>query len=62
LEDAVRLHREALNEQPNFAEALLNLGHALKLQGEENEARSCWRKALEAKPELAKGYFDGAQN
>jgi tetratricopeptide (TPR) repeat protein len=58
LEDAIRLYHEALAERPNFAEALLNLGHALKAKGEVDEARSCWRQALEQKPELAAGYFE----
>jgi tetratricopeptide (TPR) repeat protein len=30
LDDAIRLYREALSERPDFPEALLNLGHALK--------------------------------
>jgi len=54
----VRLYNEALSERPNFPEALLNLGHALKAQGHEDEARKYWRQALEARPELAQGYFD----
>ena len=33
IEDAIRLYQEALTERPNFAEALLNLGHALEVQG-----------------------------
>ena len=56
-EDAVKQYRQALNEKPNIAEALLNLGHALKALGQEDEARSCWRKALESNPELAASYF-----
>ena len=58
MEDAIRLYQEALAERPNFAEALLNLGHALKSQGNLDEARNCWRQALEQKPELATGYFE----
>ena len=58
IEDAIKLYQEALNERPNFAEALLNLGHALKAKGEVEEARNCWRQALEFKPELAAGYFE----
>ena len=46
-EDAIRLYQEALTERPNFAEALLNLGHALKAQGNVEEARNYWRQALE---------------
>jgi hypothetical protein len=29
----------------------------LKALGQEDEARSCWRKALESNPELAASYF-----
>lgn len=39
LDDAIRLYREALAEKPDFPEALLNLGHALKAQGHAEEAR-----------------------
>ena len=46
--------------EANFAEALLNLGHALKAQGKPDEARSCWKQALDVKPELAQGYFEQA--
>ena len=57
-EEAARLYREALAENPDFAEALLNLGHVMKSMGQEDDARACWSKALEAKPELAQGYFE----
>ena len=56
-EDAARLYQEAINERAEFAEAFLNLGHAMMSQGNEAEAKSCWKLALEAKPELATGYF-----
>jgi len=59
LDDAIKLYHEALAEKPNFAEALLNLGHALKAKGSVEEARNYWRQALEQKPELAAGYFQG---
>ncbi|HYP14311.1 MAG TPA: tetratricopeptide repeat protein, partial [Bryobacteraceae bacterium] len=58
LDDAIRYYREAIAQRPNFAEALLNLGHALKAKGLVEEARACWKQALEYKPELAQGYFD----
>jgi hypothetical protein len=29
--------------------------------GHEQEARICWSKALEARPELAQGYFETAK-
>ncbi len=56
--DAVVYYQQALNEDPQFAEALLNLGHALMAMGQEEEARSYWRKAIREKPELAQMYFE----
>ena len=56
--DAALFYRQALNEDAQFAEALLNLGHVLMSMGEEEEARTCWRKAIREKPELARTYFD----
>ena len=58
--DAAVLYKEALKTDPGFGEALLNLGHALMTLGNEFEARSCWRKAVIAKPELAQRYFEPA--
>jgi tetratricopeptide (TPR) repeat protein len=60
LDDAIRRYRDAIAQRPNFAEALLNLGHALKAKGNHEEARACWKQALDFKPELAQGYFDQA--
>jgi tetratricopeptide (TPR) repeat protein len=59
-EQAAALYRAALNERPEFPEALLNLGHVLKAIGREDQARSYWTLAIEAKPELAAGYFHRA--
>jgi tetratricopeptide (TPR) repeat protein len=56
-EEAARSYRRAAAEKPGFAEALLNLGHAFKALGQDQEARTCWQKAVEAKPELATQYF-----
>jgi tetratricopeptide (TPR) repeat protein len=56
-EQAAVFYREALNQKPEFPEALLNLGHVLKAIGREDQARSYWTLAIEAKPELARGYF-----
>ncbi len=39
-EEAVQFYQQALTEEPEFAEALLNLGHALMSLGQEEEARS----------------------
>ena len=57
LEDAAKSYRRATKEKAGFAEALLNLGHALKALGQDKEARNCWQEAVEAKPELAGKYF-----
>ena len=41
--DSLQLgYRQAIGEDPQFAEALLNLGHTLMATGEEEEARQCW--------------------
>src|SRR5581483_4465409 len=56
-EEAARSYRRAAEEKPDFGEALLNLGHALRALGQEEEARTCWQMAVEAKPELAEQYF-----
>jgi tetratricopeptide (TPR) repeat protein len=58
LEDAVSYYQQALQEHPQFAEALLNLGHAMMALGQEEEARTCWRRAIREKPELAHDYFE----
>ncbi len=56
--DAVLLYQQAVNEDPQFAEALLNMGHAQMAMGQEEDARSSWRKAIREKPELAQMYFE----
>ena len=55
-------YREALQERDQFPEALLNLGHVLKGLGQQDEARDCWKRALEQKPELAENYFSSANS
>jgi signal recognition particle subunit SRP54 len=60
MEKAAQLYRNVLAQQPDMPEALLNLGHVLESLGQEEEARECWSKALEAKPALAQGYFGPA--
>jgi tetratricopeptide (TPR) repeat protein len=56
-EAAIRYYEEAVAQNPDFAEALLNLGHALRKSGRNDEAISRWQRALELKPGLAAGYF-----
>jgi tetratricopeptide (TPR) repeat protein len=57
IDNAIRAYREAIAAKPDFAEALLNLGHALEAVGDHRGARDSWVRALEIKPELARGYF-----
>jgi protein O-GlcNAc transferase len=56
-QQAVPTYKHALEQNPNFAEAWLNLGHAFKTLGQDGDAQSAWLAALAAKPELAAGYF-----
>lgn len=57
IQSAIRTYREAIAAKPEFAEAMLNLGHALEAAGDHDGARDAWVHALELKPELAHGYF-----
>ena len=57
LQRAVDFYRDAVAVRPDFPEALLNLGHALKSLGQADQARSVWIPALELRPEFALGYF-----
>jgi len=59
IDSAIRSYREAIAAKPDFAEALLNLGHAQQAAGDPNAARDSWVRALSLKPELARGYFLG---
>jgi protein O-GlcNAc transferase len=61
IDSAIRTYREALSAKPDFAEALLNLGHAQQAAGDHHGARDSWVRALELKPDLARGYFLGRE-
>jgi tetratricopeptide (TPR) repeat protein len=54
---AAKCFVRALEQKPDFCHALLNLGHALRQLGREDEARACWGKAVRLDPTLATGYF-----
>jgi tetratricopeptide (TPR) repeat protein len=56
-EDAIPVFERAANARPGFAEALLNMGHALKALGQSKRANECWQEAIAAMPELAGSYF-----
>jgi tetratricopeptide (TPR) repeat protein len=61
LDKAAQLYRETLDQKPDCAEALINLGHVLKAQGHEPEAKECWQQALKAHPDYATRYFESRQ-
>jgi tetratricopeptide (TPR) repeat protein len=57
LRKAVQFYRDAIAVRPGFPEALLNLGHAMKTLGNDDDARAAWIPALELRPEFALRYF-----
>ena len=57
-DEAAEFYQQALCEDPQRLEALLNLGHVLMASGKAEEARSYWRRAIGEKPELAEAYFE----
>jgi tetratricopeptide (TPR) repeat protein len=54
---AAECYRVTLQHKPEFAGAMINLGHALKAAGQEEEARNVWSQAVAADPKLAAKYF-----
>jgi homoserine acetyltransferase len=46
-----------LQHKPDFSGAMINLGHALKAGGQDEEARDIWSQAVAADPDLAGKYF-----
>ena len=56
--EALKFYQQSLDEDPQRLEALLNLGHVWMASGNAEEARSCWRRAIREKPELADAYFE----
>jgi len=56
LDEAVACCRRALDLKPDFAEAYINLGNALKDQRKLDEAVACCRHALDLKPDSAEAH------
>jgi tetratricopeptide (TPR) repeat protein len=54
---AAGCYQAAVDRKPGFSQALLNLGHALRAAGKEDEAQQAWSKAVAADPQLAGQYF-----
>lgn len=57
---AATLYREVLDANPDFAEALLNLGNVLFSQGDVEESKKCWASALAKRPELSIQFLSSA--
>lgn len=55
--EAAQCYREAIEAKPDFAEAFLNLGHALEASGKSDDARDSWRKAVKLNPAFAAGFY-----
>jgi tetratricopeptide (TPR) repeat protein len=56
-ETAGQYYREAIEMNPDFPEALLNLGHVMKNAGNPEEAQVLWRRAVRLRPAYAADYF-----
>jgi tetratricopeptide (TPR) repeat protein len=56
-QEAIACYREALAANPKFADALVNLGHALMGTGDAEGATQSWAAAVEMNPQLARGYY-----
>jgi tetratricopeptide (TPR) repeat protein len=55
--DSVKYYRQALAERPDFPQALLNLGHALMVLGNHEEAHSSWEAAVRSDGNLAEHFL-----
>jgi tetratricopeptide (TPR) repeat protein len=54
---AAECYRNTLQHKPQFSGALINLGHALRAAGQDEQAKQLWSQAVAADPELAGRYF-----
>lgn len=54
---AVQYYREAVEMDPDYPEALLNLGHSMKKAGNPEEAQVLWKRAVRLRPVYAADYF-----
>jgi len=52
-DEAIENYRQAIQINPNYAEALDNLGHALTAQGRFDEAIENYRQAIQINPNYA---------
>ena len=57
VDQAIAVYREAIQINPDLAEAHFNLGNILFAQGDNEEAIAEYRQAIRAKPDLAGAHF-----
>ncbi|MDP9115228.1 MAG: tetratricopeptide repeat protein, partial [Acidobacteriota bacterium] len=55
---AAECYRTTLQHKPQFSGALINLGHALRAAGQDEQARELWSQAVAADPEMAARCFE----
>jgi tetratricopeptide (TPR) repeat protein len=55
--EAAKYYRQALAARADFPQALLNLGHALMMLGNHEEAHSSWQAAIRGNGELAEHFL-----
>lgn len=58
LNDAERVLREALRQQPKFVEAIFNLANVLKEQGRADDAIAAYQQAIALNPAHTKAHFN----
>jgi Flp pilus assembly protein TadD len=54
---AIKSYRQAIQMDPNYAEAYSLMGSALAQAGRDRDAEEALRKAVSLKPNYAEGYF-----
>ena len=54
---AAECYQTTLQHKPSFSGAMINLGHAFKAAGKDEEARLSWSQAVAVDPDLAARYF-----
>ncbi len=57
-EEACHAYEEAVNIDPAFADAHLNLGLLYHIGNQLDRAEGCYRSAIESRPDNALGYFN----
>ena len=58
LEQAIEAYSKALSIKPDYAEAYINIGNALKEQGKLEESVMAYQKAIAIKPDVAEAYYN----